>query len=83
MTTDLLCPLIKAPIKAIIDPNIIEVINVPIVIGIKKIPIKVAKMNIGKPQKSSCPDQADPIIPSAAKKPISDPKMQTRFHRGL
>ena len=65
------------------DPNIIEVINVPIVIGSTKTPTIAAMIKIGSPQKSNVPDQADPTIPSAAKNPNSDPKMFARFCDGL
>jgi hypothetical protein len=76
-------PLINPAIKAIGDPNIIEVMNVPIVIGNTKTPTIAAMIKIGSPQKSNVPDQADPIIPIAAKKPISDPITYVRFCKKL
>ena len=76
-------PLINPAMNAMGDPNIIEVINVPIVIGNTKTPTIAAMIKIGRPQKSNVPDQADPIIPSAAKNPISDPKVFAHFCKGL
>ena len=60
-------PAIKPAITAIGAPNIIEVINVPTVIGIRKIPISAATIKIGKPQKDNVPDHEEPIIPIATK----------------
>ena len=76
-------PLINPAINAMGDPNIIEVINVPIVIGKRKTPITAAITKIGSPQKSNVPDHAEPIIPNAAKKPQSDPKIHFRFSKGI
>jgi hypothetical protein len=72
-------PAIKPAKTAMGAPNIIEVINVPTVIGIKKIPRSAATMKIGNPQKDNVPDHEEPIIPIATINPKSEPTLILSF----